>query len=184
HVTLLVQALIASALLLLAGVAVRRRLAAANGGVIPDEGFTIRNVCEVIVEGLVGLARQTMGPEWKKWFPVVGAMFFFILISNLMGLVPALGGATSDVNAAAAWAIISYVLFNYVGIREHGLKHYLIKYMGPSFYTWHVGGRHIHIRPLFWLFFPLETVLDAARMVTLTVRLIANMFADHTVVAV
>jgi F-type H+-transporting ATPase subunit a len=71
-----------------------------------------------------------------------------------------------------------------VGIRAHGLKNYLIKYMGPSFYTWHVGGRHLHVRPLFWLFFPLETILDAARMVTLTIRLIANMFADHTVVAV
>jgi F-type H+-transporting ATPase subunit a len=55
--------------------------------------------------------------------------------------------------------------------------------MGPSFYTWHVAGRHIHVRPLFWLFFPLETVLDATRMATLTIRLIANMFADHSVIA-
>ena len=125
-----------------------------------------------------------MGPEWSKWFPIVGAMFFFILIANLLGLIPGIGSVTGDVNTAAAWAIISYVLFNYVGIREHGLENYLIKYMGPTFYIWHVGGKHIHIRPLFWLFFPLEIVLDAARMVTLTIRLIANMFADHTVVAV
>jgi F0F1-type ATP synthase membrane subunit a len=40
----------------------------------------------------------------------------------------------------------------------------------------------IHVRPLFFLFFPLETILDAVRMVTLTIRLIANMFADHAVV--
>ena len=178
------RALLACALLVGAGVAVRSRLAAGDGGLLPDPGLTLRNVFEVIVEGLTSLARQTMGPEWKKWFPIVGAMFFFILVSNLLGLIPGVGGATSDVNAAGAWAVISYVLFNFVGIREHGLKNYLIKYMGPSFYTWHVGGRHIHVRPLFWLFFPLETLLDAARMVTLTIRLIANMFADHTVVAV
>lgn len=181
---LLWRALFAAGLLALAGVAVRRSIAATNGGLVPDEGVTVRNAVEVVIEGLTDLAKTTMGPEWKKWFPFVGSMFFFILISNLLGLVPAFHGITGDVNTAAAWAIISYALFNYVGIREHGLKNYLIKYMGPSFYTWHVGGKHIHIRPLFWLFFPLEIVLDAARMATLTIRLIANMFADHTVVAV
>lgn len=181
---LVIRALAVIALLVLASLAVRKRLAATNGGIVPDEGVTIRNTIEVILEGLTGLAKQTMGPEWKKWFPFVGAMFFFILIANLIGLIPGIGGITDDVNTAAAWAIISYVLFNYVGIREHGIGHYLIKYMGPSFYTWHVGGKHIHVRPLFWLFFPLETILDAARMATLSIRLIANMFADHTVVAV
>lgn len=180
---LLVRVLFVVVLLVLASFAVRRSLAASGGGTIPDEGVSLRNVFEVIVEGLTGLAKQTMGPEWKKWFPFVGAMFFFILIANLIGLIP--GFATTDnVNVAAAWAVISYVLFNYVGIREHGFQHYLIKYMGPSFYTWHVGGKHIHMRLLAPLFLILEIPLDLARAVTLTIRLIANMFADHTVVAV
>jgi F-type H+-transporting ATPase subunit a len=180
---LLGRVALVAVLLLLASFAVRRSIAASHGGTIPDEGVSIRNVVEVILEGLTGLAQQTMGPEWKKWFPFVGAMFFFILIANLIGLIPGFA-ITDNVNVAAAWAVISYVLFNYVGIREHGVGHYLLKYMGPSFYTWHVGGKHIHIRPLFFIFLPLEIVLDAARMVTLTIRLIANMFADHTVVAV
>jgi F-type H+-transporting ATPase subunit a len=180
---LLGRVLFVVVLLVLASFAVRRSLAASGGGTIPDEGVSLRNVFEVIVEGLTDLAKQTMGPEWKKWFPFVGAMFFFILIANLVGLLP--GFATTDnVNVAAAWAVISYVLFNYVGIREHGLQHYLIKYMGPSFYTWHVGGKHIHMRLLAPLFLILEIPLDLARAVTLTIRLIANMFADHTVVAV
>ena len=179
---LLGRVALVAVLLLLASVAVRRSIAASHGGTIPDEGVSIRNVVEVILEGLTGLAQQTMGPEWKKWFPFVGAMFFFILIANLIGLIPGFA-ITDNVNVAAAWAVISYVLFNYVGIREHGIGHYLLKYMGPSFYTWHVGGKHVHVRPLFFLFFPLETILDAVRMVTLTIRLIANMFADHAVVA-
>ena len=179
---LIARAAFVIVLLLLASVAVRRRIADTHGGIIPDEGVTIRNVAEVIVEGLTGLAKTTMGPEWKKWFPFVGAMFFFILIGNLLGLIPGLAGLTDNVNTAAAWAIISYALFNYVGIREHGIKNYLMKYMGPSFYTWHVGGKHIHVRPLFFLFLPLETILDAVRMVTLTIRLIANMYADHAVI--
>jgi F-type H+-transporting ATPase subunit a len=183
-VGLLARVGLAIAVLLAASVAVRRRIAATGGGVVPDEGVTVRNVFEVLLAGLTTLARQTMGPEWRRWFPFAGAMFFFILVSNLLGLIPGGAGATNDVNVAGAWAIISYVLFNYVGIRQHGLKNYLVKYMGPSFYTWHVGGRHIHIRALCWLFFPLETILDAARMLTLSIRLIANMFADHSVVGV
>jgi len=165
---LLARALAVVALLLLASVAVRSRIAATNGGVVPDEGVTVRNAVEVILEGLTGLAKQTMGAEWRKWFPFAGAMFFFILIGNLIGLIPGMA-FTDNVNTAAAWAIISYVLFNY---------------MGPSFFTWHVGGRHVHMRLLAPLFFLLEVPLDAARAVTLTIRLIANMFADHTVVAV
>ena len=180
---LLGRVLLVIVLLVLASFAVRRSLAASNGGTVPDEGVTIRNIFEVIVEGLTGLAQQTMGPEWKKWFPFAGAMFFFILIANLIGLIPGFA-MTDNVNVAAAWAVISYVLFNYVGIRQHGLQHYLIKYMGPSFYTWHVGGKHIHLRLLAPLFLVLEIPLDIARMVTLTIRLIANMFADHTVVHV
>jgi len=183
-VGLLARVGLAIAVLLAASVAVRRRIAATGGGIVPDEGVTLRNVFEVLLAGLTTLARQTMGPEWRRWFPFAGAMFFFILVSNLLGLIPGGAGATNDVNVAGAWAIISYVLFNYVGIRQHGLKNYLIKYMGPSFYSWHVGGRHIHVRALCWLFFPLETILDAARMLTLSIRLIANMFADHSVVGV
>ena len=180
---LLLRVLVAVALLVAAGIAVRRRLAATHGGVIPDQGFTVRNLFEMQVEALTSLARQTMGPEWRRWFPIVGTMFLFILVSNLMGLVPGVGGATSDVNTALAWAIISFCLFQYIGIRKHGWS-YIVKYMGPSFYTWHVGGRHIHVRALAPLFLVLEIPLDFVRIGTLTVRLLANMFADHTVVAV
>jgi F-type H+-transporting ATPase subunit a len=180
---LLLRVVVAVALLVAAGIAVRRRLAATHGGVIPDQGFTVRNLFEMQVEALTSLARQTMGPEWRRWFPIVGTMFLFILVSNLMGLIPGVGGATSDVNTALAWAIISFCLFQYIGIRKHGWS-YITKYMGPSFYTWHVGGRHIHVRALAPLFLILEIPLDFVRIGTLTIRLLANMFADHTVVAV
>jgi F-type H+-transporting ATPase subunit a len=173
----------AAGLLVAAGIAIRGRIAATNGGIVPDEGMSLRNVFEVIVEALTSLARDNMGPEWKKWFPFVGTMFFFILISNLMGLIPNVGGATSNVNTTTAWAIISYGLFNYVGIREHGWK-YIIKYMGPSFGDVHLFGKHLHVRALAPLFLVLEIPLDFARIITLSIRLLANMFADHTVVSV
>ena len=83
---LLLRVAFAAALLFLASFAVRRRISAAGGGVIPDEGVTLRNIFEVLLAGLTTLARQTMGPEWKRWFPFVGAMFFFILVAALIYL--------------------------------------------------------------------------------------------------
>ena len=103
-------ALFASVLLMLAGFVVRRQIAAASGGIIPDEGVTLRNVFEVMVDALASMARDTMGEEWRRYFPVVGTIFVFILVSNLMGLVPGLKGSTSDINTTAAWAIISAIL--------------------------------------------------------------------------
>jgi F-type H+-transporting ATPase subunit a len=175
--------LLAVAVLVLAGAVVRRQLAAAGGGHVPDEGVTLRNVVETILEGLASLARDLMGEEWRRYFPLVATIFVFILVSNLMGLIPGVGGATSDVNTTTAWAIISFGVYNYVGIRKHGFW-YVNQFLGPSFFELRFFGRILHVRALGWFFFPLEVILHLARILTLSVRLLANMFADHTVVAV
>jgi F-type H+-transporting ATPase subunit a len=184
HVSWVIQAaLLSGGLLLLAGVMVRRRAATTDGGVLPDEGISIRNLVEVLVEWLAGLARDRMGPDWGRYFPLVGTMFFFILVSNLMGLIPGMAGATSDANTTWGWAIISWVFYTAIGLAKHKQK-YLVKFMGPSFFEKEMFGRTVHFRLLIPIFMPLELLLDLARMLTLSVRLLANMFADHTVVAV
>lgn len=176
-------AIVAGLLLVVGGLMVRRRIATPDGGVLPDEGVTVRNVLEVLVEWLANMARERMGPKWRSYFPLVGTMFFFILVANLMGLVPGLAGSTSDVNATAAWAIIAWVFYTVIGVMEHKQK-YLVKFLGPSFFEKEMFGRHVHFRLLAPLFFLLEVPLDLARIATLAIRLLANMFADHTVVAV
>jgi F-type H+-transporting ATPase subunit a len=184
HLSWVIQAaLVAGLLRIAAGLLVRRRVAATGGGVLPDEGITLRNLLEVLVEWLAGMARDRMGPNWRRYFPIVGTMFFFILIANLMGLVPGLAGATSDVNTTAAWAVIAWLLYTAIGIAAH--KHnYLVKFLGPSFFEKKIGGRTVHFRLLAPIFFVLEVPLDMARMGTLAIRLLANMYADHTVVGV
>ncbi len=76
-------------LILVAGMLIRRRIAVEDGGLIPDRGVTLRNCSEVIVEALANLAHDRIGDDWRKYFPIVGTMFVFILFSNLIGLVPA-----------------------------------------------------------------------------------------------
>jgi len=170
-------------LLVLGGFLLRRRIAATNGGLVPDEGFSLRNILEVLVELIADLAKDRIGPEWRKYFPIVGTMFLFILVANLLGLVPGVGGPTADANTTWAWAVIAWLVYTVVGIAKH--KHnYLVKFMGPSFFEKEIGGRVVHFRLLMPIFLVLELPLDLARVFTLAVRLLANMFADHTVILV
>jgi F-type H+-transporting ATPase subunit a len=177
------SALATAALLLMTGVLVRSRLAAAEGGVIPDHGLSLRNAVEMLVEMLAGLATEIMGPRWRSYFPLIATLFFFILIANLIGLIPGIDGATSDANTTWAWAIISFVLHQYVGIKEHGFA-YVNHFLGPSLYDLKLGGKTYHLRLMAPLYAPIELISHFARIFTLAVRLLANMFADHTVVAV
>lgn len=162
---------LAAVILMITGVLLKRQIAsAAQEGVLPDEGVTVRNVLELIVGGIAELAEQNMGPEYRRWFPLVGTIFFFILISNLLGLTPGVGGATSYVETSTAWAIISVAVAEFVGVQKHGAG-YVKHFLGPV--PW--------LAPVF---FVLEVPLHLARILTLSVRLLANMFADHTIVAV
>ncbi len=178
-----VSALFAAGVLILAGFSVRRAVAGENSGVLPDEGVSVRNVIEVIIQALGDLGETTIGEDWRRYFPIVGTIFFFVLISNVMSLVPGLLGSTSDANVTFAWAIISFVVYNFVGIKQHGWK-YIYQFMGPALWNLKIGGRHYHVRVLTPFFLPLEIVLHGARILTLGIRLLANMFADHKVVVI
>ena len=174
--------LFAAALILFSGLRIRKAVAQ-DGGVLPDEGFTVRNVFELMVEFLMDLGENTMGDRARQYFPIAGTIFFFVLFANLMGLVPGFKGATGDANVTYAWATVSFIVYNYVGIKEHGWK-YIFQFMGPAIWNPTIGGKTYHFRPLAILFLPLEIVLHFARILTLGIRLLANMFADHTVVMV
>ena len=154
---------------LLVAFSVNRGLQSSDG-VIPEGRITLRNLLELMLEGMVSLARQTIGPDWPRWMPLVGTIGFFILVSNLMGLVPGLANPTSFIETNLAWACLSFGAFNYAGFRHHGWG-YIKHFLGPV--PW--------LAPLM---FPLEVIQSLARVLSLTVRLTANMFADHTLVAV
>jgi len=178
-----ISALFAAGVLILAGISVKQAVSGENGGVMPDEGVSIRNVIEVIIQALGDLGETTIGSEWRRYFPIVGTIFFFVLISNVMSLIPGLLGSTSDANVTFAWAIISFAVYNYVGIKQHGWK-YIYQFMGPGLWELELGGKHYHVRVLAPFFLPLEIVLHGARILTLGIRLLANMFADHKVVVI
>ena len=162
----------ASALLVGAGLlgtayVARRQLAAAADPAIPDGRLSLRDFYEVYVDVFNGVAEGIIGPTAKRYVPLYGSIFLFILFSNLLGLVPGFSPPTGSVNTTLGLGLLSFVMFNYYGLKANGVS-YLKHFMGPV--LWLVP-----------LMLPIELLSAAVRPVTLNLRLLINMFADHLV---
>jgi len=159
--------LVATALIVFALVA-HRRLASATASVEPEDGVTVRNVAETFVEAMHGMAEGVIGHGAERYVPLLATFFIFILISNLLGLVPGFSPPTSNFNITFALGVVSFVAYNYYGARAHGAG-YVKQFLGPI----------LLLAPLMLL---VEIFSHAFRPISLGIRLFANMFADHKVV--
>ena len=160
-------AILVSVALLAWGWVARRQLMAATDPAVPDETLTARNSLEVYVEGFTGIVEGVIGPEGRKYVPFYAALFLFIFASNMTGLLPGFTPPTSNINITLALGLISFVMYNYYGFRAHGAS-YLKHFVGPIWW-------------LAFLMLPLELVDNLLRPLTLNLRLLMNMFADHLV---
>jgi F-type H+-transporting ATPase subunit a len=160
--------LLVATLLILFALAARARLASANA-VEPEDGVTVRNVAEMFVESIQGLAEGVIGHGSEKYVPLLATFFIFILVANLLGLVPGFSPPTSDFNITFALGVVSFVAYNYYGMRAHGAG-YVKQFLGPM----------LLLAPLMLL---VEIFSHVFRPISLGIRLFANMFADHQVVA-
>jgi len=129
-----------------------------------------QNVMEVVVGELENLLLDTMGPKGKKFFPLIATLGLFILISNLMGLVPGLESPTANLNTNVAMALVVFVMTHVVGIQTHGMA-YVKQFMGPVWW----------LAPLM---IPIEIISHLSRPLSLSVRLFGNIEGGHIVVAV
>jgi len=106
-----------------------------------------------------------------KHMPFLFTIFFFILAANLVGLIPGAKAATGTFSATLTLAVVSFVYFNYYGIKHSGLGHYIVN-IAPK-------GIMPGLNILVWL---IELLSLFLRIVTLSVRLFANMYAGHIVI--
>jgi F-type H+-transporting ATPase subunit a len=166
----LMTAGLVAAMLLTFALSVRRKLAATESALIPDEGMTARNVAEVFVEMIGGLAEGVIGHHSDRYVPLLATFFGFILLGNLIGLVPGFAPPTSDFNVTFALGLIAFIAYHGYGMREHGPK-YLKHFLGPVMW----------LAPLMLI---VELFSHAFRPVSLGIRLFANMFADHQLVEI
>ena len=123
---------------------------------------------ELVISGLKGLMDDVIGHgASKKFLYIIGAFASFIFISNLFGLFFFLQPPTSNLNTTIALAIVSFLYFNYQGIKTQGLWHYIKHFAGP-------------VAVLAPLMFPIEIIGNLARMLSLSMRLFGNIMGEHT----
>lgn len=165
-----VQALFVCLFLVLIATFVVKRELAKGDSVVPPEGLNLRNVLELMLDGIIGLMRDTIGPTWPKYLPLVGTLGLFILISNLMRQIPGMDGPTGYMETNFSWALMAFGVSEYAAVRHQG----------PVNYIKHLAGPVIFIAPLMIV---VELISHLSRAASLTIRLTGNMFADHTLVA-
>ncbi|MCK5912767.1 MAG: F0F1 ATP synthase subunit A [Desulfuromusa sp.] len=130
----------------------------------------VQNLMEVVVTGIDGLIEETMGEEGKKYFPLIATFALFILVCNLIGLVPGFYPPTANLNTNAALALTVFVLTHVVGFKKHGIG-YLKHFMGPI----------IWLAPLMFI---IEIIGHIARPLSLTLRLFGNMYGHEIVLMI
>ena len=124
---------------------------------------TFQHLMEVTVEFVQNIASEIIGHDSARFVPLLGSLGLFILISNIFGLVPTLETPTGYIQVTLGSAVAVFIYYNYQGIRHHGPLGYLKTLWGP---IWWIG----------FLLFPVEVVSNLFRMLSLSVRLYANMF--------
>lgn len=127
----------------------------------------VQNFWEIIVNGLEEFVVSTMGEQGRNVFPFLMTLFIFILFSNFVGLLPGGMAPTANLNTNAAMAITVFLVYNFIGIKQHGGS-YIKHFTGPM--------------PLLApLMLPIELLSHLARPLSLTVRLFGNIFGEELV---
>lgn len=128
----------------------------------------IQNFLEMVVAGIRSLVSDIIGHgAEKRYLNVIGGFAVFIFVANLFGLFFFLQPPTGSLSTTVALAVLSFLYFNFQGIKEHGVLGYLKHFMGPVLW----------LAPLF---FVIEIIGNFARILSLSLRLFMNIYGEHT----
>lgn len=127
---------------------------------------------EASYEFIAGLIKDTVGPGGRRYFPIVFTLFMFVLIMNLMGMIPYSFTVTSHIIVTFALATLVFVGVTILGFVKHGM-HFFAFFVPP--------GAPLLMWPLL---IPIEVISYLSRPISLSVRLFANMLAGHTLLKV
>ncbi len=166
-----VGALFVTLILAILGLSFRSYVNSSLANPVPSDRFGLVVFIELIAGFVTDLTKDLIGTSYKTFLPLVGTLFFFILFNNLLGLVPGFPPATESMSTNLAMGVIVFFTYNIFGIKAQGIKSYLA----------HFGG------PVWWLFpvmFVIELISHSFRPVSLSLRLMGNIFGDHMLVGV
>jgi F-type H+-transporting ATPase subunit a len=125
-----------------------------------------QQVAEMIQVDFIGnLGDQVIGHGYEKYQAFLTCIFLFVLTNNLVGLIPGVPAPTTSPVVPLGLALPTFLYYNYQGFRAQGFLGYLKHFCGPIWW-------------MAWLLLPIELVSHFARIMSLTIRLYANMFAS------
>ena len=140
-------------------------LATRKIGLVPNP-FQI--VGELFVSAFYGLCQDALDEEMgKKYFPLICALFMFLLLSNWLGIIPKLSEPTKDLNTPLSMGIMGFIIAHYAGIRTKGIKQYMKEYMEPIFFM-----------------APLNVIGELAKVVSISFRLFGNIMGGAIIILV
>jgi len=145
-------------------------LAFAASRAVKEVPSGLQNFMEVVVGGVENLIEETMGPKGKAYFPLIASFALFILVSNLIALIPGFYPPTANLNTNFALALTVFAMTHIIGFKEHGFS-YLKHFMGP-------------ILVLAPLMFIIEIIGHLARPLSLSLRLFGNMYGHEIVLMI
>ena len=131
-----------------------------------------QSMAEMSYEFIANMIRENVGSEGRKYFPFIFTLFMFILVGNLVGMIPFAYTFTSQIIVTFAMAATIFIGVTVIGLVRHGL-HFFSLFV-PS-------GTPLILAPLL---IPIEVISYFVRPVSLSVRLFANMMAGHTMMKV
>ena len=173
HFTMIhvVASIIAILIILAATIRYRASLQDNTKGVVPPRNFGLAAMMDGFVGAVWKFSEDVLGEDdARKFLPFVGTLALFIFCHNIQGLIPGFLPGTDTLKTNLALASIVFVLYNVVGIWRNG-SHYLAHFVGPVWW----------LAPLM---LPLEIVSHFVRPVSLSLRLMGNILADHKVLGV
>jgi F-type H+-transporting ATPase subunit a len=133
-----------------------------------DKPGKLQHCFELVYEFLRAQAEEVVGHGSKRFLSFFGTIFIFVLFMNLTGIIPTLISPTMFVMVPFGLAVSTFIYYHSVGLRTQGVGGYIKQFFGPM----------IYLAPLM---LPIELISHSARLLSLTVRLFANMFAGEQV---
>jgi F-type H+-transporting ATPase subunit a len=130
-----------------------------------------QQIAEMVHEFTGGQADQIIGHGYERFQAFVTCILLFVVLNNLLGLIPGVNTPTAQPSVPLGIAVLTFLYYNFHGIREQGVVGYMKHFAGPLWW----------IAPLL---FPIEIISHCARVMSLTIRLYANMLASDLVTLV
>jgi F-type H+-transporting ATPase subunit a len=146
-------------ILLAAAAYLRKRLSVEKPG-----GF--QHIMEIVVEFTQNMTDEIIGHGGRRYVAMIGTLGIFIAICNLLGLIPTFETPTAHIQVTLGCAVAAFLYYNFHGLRQHGLIGYLRHLSGPML-------------AIAILMFPIEVIGNVGRLLSLSVRLYANMLVGN-----